>query len=300
MLQTHETTGFQYDPDLVDPDFFEMLDAVPDPEEEPGGMLMGAAPEPLEMAPRATPLSQEQTDALVEEVWQDLLASEEGAAVAALSPEEQAAFKATYLAPPQTLSEDAAAMITLPKLSIAVVETEDSYEIQQDQMPMMAVPLGASRAKEKARKSAFLIAAGVCLADVVGMVMAAVGVVQALNKRSMAKGAAKLSSKYAAGIAAKGKEFKAAAKATQLASMQRTLGIAKSLTSFPKLAGVMLSEMSLLEKTGAVATAALGLSLALASGGGSVWLSVLAMTASVAVFVIDLVIARDKYVAWKG
>lgn len=299
-MQLHAATGISYDPEIFDEAFIDALMDLPDPDPEdfpdlddiPGEMpLMTAAPE--------QPMSPEDVRALMEATWDEMLASEEGEMIRDLSEEEQAALKDQFLTPPDPIGEAAAAALSVPGDRFTLTEDGGNTVLMQGDRPLMTGPLGASANQKKGE---FVLAAAMCIADIIAMIIAAVGVLQALNNKTIAKAGANICTKCGGKIVkASGKIAQAAKRGSDLAKAKQMLGVAKGVVgSFGKMAGYLMIDMGKLEKAAAWTTAVGGLTLALATGSSSLWLTVMAMIAAVAMFVADTAVAIKKYNAWKA
>lgn len=297
-LTQQAQSGISFDPSLFDADFFDQLDSIDmfDIEDtvtlDP--MLMATAP------PQDEPLTEAQTQDILEQAWRDLLDSELGAEIRRLPPVEQAKLHKIALTPPPLLTPEAAGKITLTPNPVEVPEHGDTLIVAQGNSPLMAAPLGAKGSAEKAKKAAFFVAAATVLVDVFAMAAAAAGVMAAMNQRAMKKMGIKVATTYTGALSKNAKGIAEISKASKLIALQRSIGIAKAVAGFPKLAAMLFTDMSLLDKAAACATAGAGLALAIATGGAAFWAIILAMGAAVLSFLADTVTANQKWHDWKG
>ncbi|MEO1107088.1 MAG: hypothetical protein AAFX90_04120 [Pseudomonadota bacterium] len=299
-MQLHSASGISFNPDVFDESFVDMLDNLPedavediDIDETPEMPLMTAAP-------TAEP-SDADIAAIMESAWQELYNSDEGADIRSLPEEQQVQIKARFLSP-DPISEADAATVPIDDAPFSIEETADSLILMQGNTPLLGAPLGSSKSqKKKAALNTFIGAAAKAFADIITMAMAALGVYQALGSKTVTKAGAGIAVKCSKPIARHAGAIAKAGKAGgDVAKMKAMLGVAKASVGFTKLAGIVLTDMSGLEKAAAIATCVGGMTLALASASGSFWLSMVAMVAAVAMFVIDTALAVDTYKKWQA
>ncbi|RYG93045.1 hypothetical protein EU803_02760 [Loktanella sp. IMCC34160] len=296
---THTQSGIQYDPEMFDPEFFDMLAALPDPDDLAG--LDTAAPL-LAAAPREAPLSPAETDAVLRQAWDDLLASDEGAEIRALSPKDQDRLKAQFMIPPEPISALTAQGLDIGLSPMSLIETEEALTLMQDGKVLMTAPFGANMSKRKKACLDTLIGAVCkCLADAITMAMAAVGAYQSLNQKAVARAGANICTKCGGKIAKQVGAIGAAVKrGSDLERFARMLSLGRAVVGIPKLASLALLDLSGWEKASIIATVVAGLALAFASFGNTFWLSILAMGAALVAFVADSVAAGKAHAAFKA
>ncbi|WP_209598420.1 hypothetical protein [Ruegeria sp. HKCCSP351] len=298
-MKLHSASGISFNPDVFDESFIEMLDKLPEDAVE--DIDLDAGPKmPLMTAP-ATELSAADVAAIMESAWEELYASDEGADIRALPADQQAQIKARFLSP-DPIPEAEAATVPVDAAPFSVQETADSLILMQGDTPLLGAPLGTSRKKrKKAALNTFIGAAAKAFADIITMAMAALGVYQALGTKTVTRAGAGIAVKCSGPISRHaGAIAKAGTAGSDLAMMKAMLGVAKASVGFTKLAGIVLTDMSGLEKAAAIATCVGGMTLAVASASGSFWVSMLAMVTAVAMFVIDTALAVDTYKKWQA
>ncbi len=299
-MKLHVASGLSYDPEFFDDDTLdemmtETTDMVDDTDSA-GGVLMG---ELMIAAPSDAPLSDAEIKALLEQSWEEIYASEDGQMIRDLPIEDQERLKADFLTPPEPIDEELAATLKPKGEPITFLETEDTFAVLMGERPLLSGPLGASASDKKLK---FQIAAGICIADILALVIAAVGVLQVLNNRTIAKVGATISAQHGAKIIKASRAISAAGKtAARLAKAKAMAQVAKAVVgSATKAASTMMVGMGRVEKIAAWTTAVAGLTLAFATGSASLWASVLAMAVTFAVFLADTAVAVKKYNEWKA
>lgn len=303
-MKTHSTTGFSYDPDIFDDDTLDSMMSQAQASAHGGhvaetsavGVLMDLAA--LVPIPD-TPLSEADIAALMEHTWHEMYESEDGKMIRNLPVADQTRLKASFLLPPEPIDPKFAATLIPEGERISLVETETSFAILLGERPVLSGRMGSSRADKMLK---FQLAAGICIADILALIVAAIGVVQVLNHRLIAKVGATISAQHGARIITASSAIAAAGhSASDLTKAKTIASVAKSVIgSAVKAASTLMSGMGAVEKAAAWTTAVAGLTLAFATGSASLWVSVLAMTAAFAIFLADTAVAVKSHMTWQA
>ena len=248
-------------------------------------------------------LTEEEKKLLIESAWQELMESEFANELKGIPDAEIAAIKLKMQNLEPVRPDSDQLLKRFIKTNYQINETSDFFSHQIDGHEFLRVPLSAGRGKAKndSKKIAFLIAAAQVIVDVVAIIIAATGVHMARLQKAAGKATTTLASSAAKSIARNAKQMRGVGRAiSNVAKMQKALKFAKQVAGLPKVAGLLISGMSKLEKVGVVASLLAAAAAAIASGSASVWIAALSLTVAVAAFIIDVGIAVEKYNAWGG